>query len=302
MDSIFCWNVRGLNAPNKQKEVILPCNKESTGLVSLLDTNEEEVRKNLWSYLESVSSRCNSPWLVMGDFNTVLNMDDRIGGNPVNLAEVVDFQECVHSCGWLELPHQGRRYTWNDKGDVRVYSKIDWTRVNEGWLKQFPGCTLFKVVKKLKCLKKSLKQLNGQHFRNILTEADEDRDRLKQVQKTLQSSPTDLILQQQERELHKKFRRSSYLAEVFLEQRSKASWIKLGDDNTSYLYSIIKHKKLQDGVTQLKNSQDVLQTDYKMIAEFFVDYYQDMLGKERSCRTRAYPNVLRNGPKLSIDQ
>jgi len=80
---------------------------------------------------------------------------------------------------------------------------------------------MFKVVKKLKCLKKSLKQLNGQHFRNILTEADEDRDRLKQVQKTLQSSPTDLILQQQESELHKKFRRSSYLAEVFLQQGVK---------------------------------------------------------------------------------
>ncbi|KAK6791363.1 hypothetical protein RDI58_010444 [Solanum bulbocastanum] len=218
MDSIFCWNVRGLNASNKQKEVILLCNKESTGLVRLLDTNEE------------------------------------IGGNPVNLAEVVDFQSVsIRMAGWNFLT----------KGE-------DTLGMTKGM--------------------------------NILTEADEDRDRLKQVQKTLQSSPTDLILQQQERELHNKFRRSSYLAEVFLQQRSKASWIKLGDDNTSYLYSIIKHKKLQDGVTQLKNSQDVLQTDYKMIAEFFVDYYQDMLGKERSCWTRAYPNVLRNGPKLSIDQ
>ncbi|KAH0678962.1 hypothetical protein KY284_020047 [Solanum tuberosum] len=113
----------------------------------------------------------------------------------------------MQACGATFLPEGiSDHYTW---------TTTDWKAF------QFPGCTLFKVVKKLNRLKKSLKQLNGQHFRNILTEADEDRDRLKQVQKTLQSSPTDLILQQQESELHKKFRRSSYLAEDMLGERKE---------------------------------------------------------------------------------
>jgi len=43
---------------------------------------------------------------------------------------------------------------------------------------------------------------------------------------------------------------------------------------------------LQDGVIQLKDSQDVLQTDYKMIAEFFVDYYQDMLGERKELQDK----------------
>ncbi|KAH0678961.1 hypothetical protein KY284_020046 [Solanum tuberosum] len=72
-------------------------------VVNALNTRKE--RKNLWSYLGSVSSRCNSPWLVMGDFNTVLNMDDRIGGNPVNLAEVVDFQELAGTSSPREKIH-----------------------------------------------------------------------------------------------------------------------------------------------------------------------------------------------------
>lgn len=38
MDNILCWNVRGLNAPNKQNEVKLLCNKENIGLAGLLET------------------------------------------------------------------------------------------------------------------------------------------------------------------------------------------------------------------------------------------------------------------------
>lgn len=36
VDNILCWNVRGLNVPNKQKEVILLCQRENVGLVALL--------------------------------------------------------------------------------------------------------------------------------------------------------------------------------------------------------------------------------------------------------------------------
>lgn len=35
---MLCWNVRGLNSPNKHKEVLLLCNKEKAGLVDLVET------------------------------------------------------------------------------------------------------------------------------------------------------------------------------------------------------------------------------------------------------------------------
>jgi len=38
MGSLLSWNVRGLNGPNKQKEVKLLCNQEQVGLVGLLET------------------------------------------------------------------------------------------------------------------------------------------------------------------------------------------------------------------------------------------------------------------------
>lgn len=38
IDSLLSWNDRGLNAPNKQKEVKLLCNMENVSLVGLLET------------------------------------------------------------------------------------------------------------------------------------------------------------------------------------------------------------------------------------------------------------------------
>lgn len=175
----------------------------------------------------------------MGDFNVVLYMDDRIRGNPVSMAEVKEFHECVENCGLLELPKQGSMYTWNDKhGGSRFFSKIDGIFVNSEWLDSMPDfsttfppeeisdhspmklslpnspkkrrkpfkycnvwsshplflervkvgwnlsieeCQMMRIVRKMKPLKSDMSKMNGQHFRNILTKVEDDRQVLMQV-------------------------------------------------------------------------------------------------------------------------
>nr|XP_009600461.1 uncharacterized protein LOC104095915 [Nicotiana tomentosiformis] len=418
MVNCLAWNVRGLNAPNKQREVKLLCYKERTGLIGLLETklkqdkvqkiiekqfsgwryttnlnyhyngrivvvwrphfyrvtplsmnaqvlsfevyyiplqvtfgvsfvyafNTKEERRGLWEYLEEHVARCKRPWLVIGDFNSVLNMEDRIGGNPVSWAEVVEFNKCIEACGLIELPNQGCRYSWNDRhSDQRIYSKIDWALVNNDWLDSMPdckamflpqgisdhcpvkivlnnerhrgrklfkfcnvwtqhpqfleqvergwnieieGCKILRVVRKLKLLKKTLRGLNKNFFKNIEDEVKEDRETLLQVQKQLQLRPTYLNLQQEEHQKYQKFRHSSYLVEVYLQQKSKATWIKLGDNNTRYFYSVIKHKRLQQTITQLKDDQDIWQSDPDSIAQLFVKYYEEMLGGKQEAEPK----------------
>lgn len=104
---------------------------------------------------------------------------------------------------------------------------------------------MIQVVSKLKLLKQSQKEPNRKHFRNVDSEATKDRKELLVVQLALQNNPLDQRLQEQENERYLKFRRSSYLAEVFLQQRRNAYLIKLGDDNTKCFYAAIyKHRKL----------------------------------------------------------
>lgn len=90
-----------------------------------------KVRKELWESLLIQSRRCSKPWMVLGDFNSIIKADDRIGGNHESWLEIVDFHECVTDCGLLEFPTQGNRYTWSDKHDGnKIFSKIDWIFIN----------------------------------------------------------------------------------------------------------------------------------------------------------------------------
>lgn len=58
--------------------------------VNVFNIKEDTV--DLWKYLKVISLGCQEPWFVLGDFNPVLKSEDRLGGNPVSLEEVCDFQ------------------------------------------------------------------------------------------------------------------------------------------------------------------------------------------------------------------
>ncbi|KAH0636487.1 hypothetical protein KY289_036402 [Solanum tuberosum] len=174
--------------------------------------------------------------------------------------------------------------------------------VQRGWKIQGEGCKMFQVVKSLKGLKKSFQELNREHFRNIPIEVEEDRMALAEVQKWLHQNPSDIALQEQEKQKCQRFRKSSYLAEVFLQQRSKVNWIKLGDDNTRYFYSIIKHKRLQQATNQIRDKEGNMQTENTSIAKMFVEYYEELLGKKERYRIKAFGSFLKNGHMLTIPQ
>lgn len=54
---------------------------------------------------------CQKPWMILGDFNSILTPEDRICGNPVSQSEVVDFHNCVKEYELIQLPHIGTKYT-----------------------------------------------------------------------------------------------------------------------------------------------------------------------------------------------
>lgn len=52
-------------------------------------------RKDIWNQLQYIQRSVNGAWLILGDFNTLLSVSDRVNGNLVQPSETVDFQECI---------------------------------------------------------------------------------------------------------------------------------------------------------------------------------------------------------------
>ncbi|XP_074265661.1 uncharacterized protein LOC141588105 [Silene latifolia] len=83
-------------------------------------------RKELWEQLNSISSHVSKPWLYVGDFNVVLNMEERLGSSHVKLADSNDFKTCLDSCSLVDHPATGCHFTWNNKqGDGLRWAKLD---------------------------------------------------------------------------------------------------------------------------------------------------------------------------------
>ena len=63
--------------------------------------NTREERKELWEALVHHSLGCVKPWMILGDFNSVLKMDDRLDCNLVTWSMAFAFQDCVDTCGMI---------------------------------------------------------------------------------------------------------------------------------------------------------------------------------------------------------
>ncbi|XP_060187475.1 uncharacterized protein LOC132616812 [Lycium barbarum] len=98
-------------------------------------------RLPLWTQLREINTIVSGPWLVVGDFNSVLTVDDRINGAPVHQGELFDFQDCVDDLGLGILNKSGSTYSWSNKRDAgeRIYNLIDWALGNAAWFQNFGG-------------------------------------------------------------------------------------------------------------------------------------------------------------------
>ncbi|KAK7273781.1 hypothetical protein RIF29_14844 [Crotalaria pallida] len=215
MDNIACWNIRGLNSPSKQKEVLNFHKRYKVGLLGVLENklrtnaieavmqkiapgwsyfsdtdicpigrilvlwrkdmfnvlimarsgqythclvtekisnnsffvtfiyaaNDHMERKEVWEVLKGVEKFVRLPWIILGDFNTVLSPTEKLGGLPIDVGQYEDLRDCLCACHLLDLKSKGQFHTWCNKqeGDRRIYCKLDRAVVNQAWISAWPN-------------------------------------------------------------------------------------------------------------------------------------------------------------------
>ena len=199
---IFSWNIRGLNNPLKQHEVVSLMKKHKMDVCGLLETkllpskvasfqkfrlrhwqhlsnanvantarivvlwnpstvkvdliassaqavhltisclishisfkasfvygfNTITARRSLWEDLRSWNS--NSPWMVLGDFNSMLSSVDKHNGAAVSSYETSDFRDCCSDLGLHDANFTGCHFSWTNGS---VWCKLDRVLINPAW-------------------------------------------------------------------------------------------------------------------------------------------------------------------------
>lgn len=113
-------------------------------LVSFVYAPNIGILKNeLWTYLVTFRDSVSKPWCLAGDFNETLFPSDRKGGSQIT-SSMSRFKNCIDDCNLIELPLNGRKFTWS-RGNAA--SRIDRIFLSGDWLQAFPSSSLFGLSK-----------------------------------------------------------------------------------------------------------------------------------------------------------
>ncbi|XP_060202720.1 uncharacterized protein LOC132631137 [Lycium barbarum] len=106
-------------------------------------------RIGLWDSMYNLASDMNLPWLVGGDFNVIVDEEEKYGGLPVTLNKVEDFRHCIRTCNLSDLGYKGSIFTWwnGRAADECVFKRLDRCLGNFELQQQFPGLEVSHLIK-----------------------------------------------------------------------------------------------------------------------------------------------------------
>ncbi|KAK4400796.1 hypothetical protein Sango_1185700 [Sesamum angolense] len=99
-------------------------------------------RRELWSTLRNLSTGILAePWLVLGDFNAVVDESEVCGQAADTRASMVEFSNCIRETGLVQLPFTGCPYTWHNcsEGFRSLWKRLNRMLANEVWLDIWPN-------------------------------------------------------------------------------------------------------------------------------------------------------------------
>ncbi|XP_030936732.1 uncharacterized protein LOC115961994 [Quercus lobata] len=98
------------------------------------------MRFTSWNLLKSLKRQCDMSWVVCGDFNEIVQSDEKFGWLDRDARQMEVFRECLSDCGLIDLGFVGQRFTWcNGRiGEQRTRVRLDRMVANEEWRKMFP--------------------------------------------------------------------------------------------------------------------------------------------------------------------
>ncbi|GJS39916.1 RNA-directed DNA polymerase, eukaryota, partial [Tanacetum coccineum] len=105
-------------------------------MVSIYAPQSITSKRSLWSYISSLISHWDGHCMIMGDFNEVRCMEDRLG-SVYNAQGANEFNSFISNSGLVEIQLEGYSFTWSFQSAKKM-SKLDRFFVSDGLLSLFP--------------------------------------------------------------------------------------------------------------------------------------------------------------------
>ncbi|XP_071719040.1 uncharacterized protein [Rutidosis leptorrhynchoides] len=253
-------------------------------------------KEQLWNDLLMHKGFVGShPWIIMGDFNASLNSTDSTTSTSTIPIATREFRDCVEEINMEDVNFTGLHFTWNQRPHASdgILKKIDRVMANDsfieeftdayvstvkdGWGKEVEGRMMFRVVKKLRMLKKPIRKLMWQKG-NIHKLVQKVRKELDEAQTELDKYPDSSEHRERESAKLREFNSLLLEEERFLKQKAKIEWLRVGDSNSAYFHKVVKGRQNRSHISAVFDSNNCLMEGAD-VPHVFVQHYEEFLGK-----------------------
>ncbi|KAI9115451.1 hypothetical protein K1719_013770 [Acacia pycnantha] len=92
---------------NKADKVVWPGQNAKFLFTTIYGNSQQQYKKFLWQDLDQLAANLSSSWLLAGDFNAILNQDERRGGLERIAQGCGLFKKFIHKNGLIDMGSHG---------------------------------------------------------------------------------------------------------------------------------------------------------------------------------------------------
>ncbi|XP_060211737.1 uncharacterized protein LOC132639298 [Lycium barbarum] len=252
-------------------------------------------REELWDHMRAFSSTISGPWIVCGDYNSILNAEEKLGGAPHRLKKSLPFLDCINDCGLTDLGYFGHNYTWCNerKNNDVIWKRLDRVLANDEWTNFLPNTTV-----------QHLTRTSSDHCPLLVSACNDDANFIKYFRflNFWEEQPDfyNVVKLNWNPEVngnifwifHQKLKRLSkalcewsrtQIGDIFLKtqqletmrQKANLRWYKEGDENTKIFHSVVKGRRKLLNIYRIKVEDQWVEGD-ENIGAAAVNFYQDL--------------------------
>ncbi|KAK9937095.1 hypothetical protein M0R45_013911 [Rubus argutus] len=249
-----------------------------------------------------ISSSIASDWFVFGDFNEILFVDEKNGRRVTPLGQILRFRAVIEECGLTSVPFEGYPFTWSNGrvGEDLVEERIDRGFANFELMNKYshifcshliPKCSdhrplVFQLLSDSQWTTSQMRKRRRFQFEEVWVSDNACQEVIKHSWALSKNSGANICdsiqncasalslwgLESQLSELQDK-------EEVLWRQRSRITWLQLGDRNTRFFHERASGRKRNNTVHGLFDSQGIWQTDSDVIGHLFCDFFAGFFTK-----------------------
>lgn len=100
---------------------------------------EDELKYKTEELMEQLHLESQLPWLYGGDFNLLLTLNEKKGGNAFNARAVDIFRKAIEACNLVDIAYTGYDFTWcNGRGgEDNIQERLDRFLATRSWIDLF---------------------------------------------------------------------------------------------------------------------------------------------------------------------